>query len=190
MFDIDQDIKGIGLYLKNCMSQEDMDLIINLSKSPNLKQDHCRIGDYAEVSSHTKGDEAIIFQKVHAAIEKAMDIYIDYYSLNLNDYKLLDPIVYWIKTWDIGMGIGHHSDSWESDGETLVPAMTVLLYLSSDYEGGEVIFLHELNKENAEKDLKIKPIAGSMIVFQSQVAHKVNVVTGGTRISTDINYMA
>jgi predicted 2-oxoglutarate/Fe(II)-dependent dioxygenase YbiX len=189
MFDITQDIKGIGLYLTNCMSQEDIDKIIELSKSPNLKTEEARIGHYVSVSKHTTGEEAFIFEKVNEAIEKAMDVYVDYYGLDLNDYTMADK-VYWIKTWHVGIGIGHHQDSWEADGKEMVPAVTVLLYLSSDYEGGETIFVDTPFKDNPEKDIAIKPVAGSMIAFQAQVMHRVSTVTGGTRISTDINYMS
>jgi predicted 2-oxoglutarate/Fe(II)-dependent dioxygenase YbiX len=188
MFDITQEINGIGLYLTNCLSQEDIDLILKHSQSPKLKRERMRIGEFTELSRHTKGEEAIAYEKVNAAIEKAMDIYIEYYGLNLDDYTMADK-VYWIKVWDVGVGIGHHQDSWEHNGKEMVPAVTVLLYLSSDYEGGETIFVNEPLKDDPEKDLAIKPVAGSMIAFQSQIMHRVSPVTAGVRISTDINYM-
>lgn len=188
MFEIQQEIKDIGLYLTDCLTQEEVDLIVNLSKSPEFEIKSCRIGPYVEVSAHTKGEKKIIFEKIDFAVEKAMGIYLNHFGLKAEDYKVSDK-VYWIKTWEIGMGIGHHSDSWDADGEELVPAVTVLLYLSSDYEGGEIVIIDEPGKNNPEKDLSIKPVSGSMIVFKSQTVHKVNPVLSGIRISTDIPYM-
>ena len=132
---------------------------------------------------------------------RSMEVYANHFGLDINEYTMMDKPVYWIKTYDVGAYIGNHSDSWEShDGKTLVPAISIVLYLSSDFEGGELVFVDKdsvfevfedtgitINKN--EKDIVIKPSSGHIAIFDSHVIHKVNPVISGNRISTDIVYM-
>jgi hypothetical protein len=85
-----------------------------------------------------------------------------------------------------------------------VPSVSIVLYLSSDFEGGEITFIDEENKTeinfqqslgnsehktNTDNDITIKPSAGQVMIFDSNVTHAVKEVIGGKRISTDITYM-
>lgn len=217
MFEIKQVIKDCGLYLSNCISQDDIDEIMELSKSDLLEVGSSRLGSHVVIDDGTEwrdflakyeGDELAearnvsnkVFKKIYPVMVKAMQIYTNYFGLDINEYTMTKP-VFWIKTYDIGANIGIHSDSWESDGgKTLVPAVSIVLYLSSDFEGGELVFVDDdstfltvadmgitINKD--EKDISIKPSAGHLAVFDSHSIHKVKHVISGTRISTDITYM-
>lgn len=132
---------------------------------------------------------------------KSMEVYTKHFGLDINNYTMAKQ-VYWIKTYDIGAFIGYHSDSWESDGETIVPAVSIVLYLSSNFEGGELVFvkgddlvfvdkdsIHKNPNLQKDNDIVIKPSAGHVAIFDSNVVHKVNPVISGTRISTDITYL-
>lgn len=217
MFEIKQVIQDYGLYLENCISQEDIDELLELSKSDLLEKGSSRLGTHVVVDegiewrdffngynivNQRKSSEISnkIFTKIYPVMVKAMEIYTDHFGLDINEYTMTKPI-FWIKTYDIGANIGNHSDSWESsDGKTLVPAVSIVLYLSSDFEGGELVFVDKDStfsviadmgitiKEN-EKDISIKPSAGHVAIFDSNVVHKVEEVISGTRISTDITYM-
>jgi predicted 2-oxoglutarate/Fe(II)-dependent dioxygenase YbiX len=194
MFNIVQEIKDYGLYLSNCISQEDIDEILELSKSDLLESGTTRLGPYTSVHYSENSDtEALqinnkIFQKIYPVMVKSMDVYTSHFGLDVNKYTMSEP-VFWIKRWDIGANIGHHSDSWESNGEEQVPAVSVVLYLSSDFEGGELVFVDEFGKYQKDKDISITPLSGHVAIFNSQVVHGVKPVLSGNRISTDITYM-
>lgn len=217
MFEIEQEIKDCGLYLSNCISQEDIDEIIEICKSDLLENGSSRLGSHVVIDQGTEWRDFLktlspsdqvksrelsnkVFTKIHPVMVKAMEVYTDHFGLDINEYTMTKP-VFWIKTYDINANIGIHSDSWESDdGKTLVPAVSIVLYLSSDFEGGELVFVDDdstfltvadmgitINKD--EKDISIKPSAGHLAIFDSHSIHKVKYVISGTRMSTDITYM-
>lgn len=217
MFEIEQVIEDYGLYLSNCISQEDIDELLELSKSDLLEKGSSRLGKHVVIDdgigwrdffkgynivNQAKSSEisSQVFKKIHPVMVKAMEVYTDHFGLDINEYTMTEPI-FWIKTYDVGANIGNHSDSWEStDGKTLVPAVSIVLYLSSDFEGGELVFVDKdstfsvisdmgITIKHDEKDISIKPSAGHVAIFDSHVVHKVQEVLSGTRISTDITYM-
>jgi len=194
MFEIEQQVEDYCLYLSNCISQEDIDYILGLSKSELLQKGSSRLGSHVVIANEeTESYEALaisnkIFAKIYPVMVKSMEVYATHFGLNIDDYVMSDP-TFWIKTWDLGAEIGHHSDSWESDGETLVPSVSIVLYLSSDFEGGELVFVDKRGVWQDDKDIYIKPSSGHVAVFDSNVVHAVKKVIGGNRISTDITYM-
>jgi predicted 2-oxoglutarate/Fe(II)-dependent dioxygenase YbiX len=207
MFNIEQQIKDYGLYLSNCISQEDIDYILYLSKSDGLNKGTSRLGSHTVIAhEEITWSEALeisnkVFAKIHPVMIKSMEIYCRHLGLDINEYTMMPKPTYWIKTYDIGANIGNHSDSWESeDGKTMVPAISIVLYLSSDFEGGELVFVDKdsvfkvfsdtgVTVNQNEKDIIIKPSSGHIAIFDSNVIHKVNPVLSGNRISTDIVYM-
>lgn len=57
-----------------------------------------------------------------------------------------------------GSSMGSHVDDYGTNNET-TPIMSAVLYLNSDYEGGELYF--------REQGVTIKPEAGSVVIFPS-----------------------
>lgn len=205
-----QQIKNYGLHLDNCMSQEDIYYILDLCKSKELTTGSSRLGAHIVIGhEEIESSEGLeisnkIFAKIHPIMVKSMEFYTNYFGLDMNNYVISEP-AYWIKTYDIGASIGHHTDSWDSeDGKTMVPSVSIVLYLSSDFEGGEITFIDEENKAEiklqqslgnsehktkTDDDITIKPSVGQVMIFDSNVTHAVKEVIGGKRISTDITYM-
>ena len=54
---------------------------------------------------------------------------------------------------------------------TKIPKYTAIIYLSSDFEGGEFCFIDKI----------IKPKRGDVIIFDAQEIHKVNKLKSGVR---------
>jgi len=198
MFELNSTIYDKGLYLNNCISKEDIEKVLLLSKSEKFEIKHFRCGDYVEVNNQLDYPEKNIFEILNPITKKILKIYSDHFNKNLNDYRLEGEEVYWIKTWSKGSSIGFHSDSWDSKDGKKVPNVTILLYFTSDYEGGEVIFKNESGVgvdfsnqtfEVDDNDIKIKPLSGEAIVFDSNTVHLVTEVTGGSRICTDIAFV-
>jgi len=52
-----------------------------------------------------------------------------------------------------------------------IPKYTAIIYLSSDFEGGEFCFIDKI----------VKPKRGDVIIFDSQEVHKVNKLKSGIR---------
>jgi len=74
-----------------------------------------------------------------------------------------------------------HEDAYsyaKKDGEDVRPQLTILFYLNDDYVGGEIFF------PNKEGDLRIKPVAGSVVIFPSNMSHGVDKMISGKRYMT------
>jgi hypothetical protein len=188
MFEIEQVIEDYGIYLKNCLSQEDIDFIVSESKDDSLKIEEQRAVFYVDVASDETKKEVEIFNKVHASIEKAMLIYTNHFKESIDDYTL-GANHYPIKTWKLNIGIGDHSDTRDPKKGERVPAVTVVLYLSSNFKGGEFVFNNGSSEDKRKSKISIKPAAGDILVFKSNSSHWVNPVISGTRITTDIFYL-
>lgn len=188
MFNISKQFDDYGLYLKECISQEDIDFIVSISKDPSMPVEKQRAVSYVDIPSFGTKKQIEAFNKIHPVMKKAMEVYTKHFNRNIEEYKMSEEH-YFVKTWNIGTGIGAHSDTWESkDGEP-VPSVTIVLYLSSDYHGGEFVFANGYIENERETKISIKPEAGDVLVFESGVSHWVNPVTSGTRIATDIFYL-
>lgn len=81
------------------------------------------------------------------------------------------PQSFYIKKYDVGIGMGPHTDT-VIDGES--PIVSMVIYLNDDYSGGELCF--------NDLDIKIKPEAGSVVVFESaNVSHDPEAITSGAK---------
>ena len=78
----------------------------------------------------------------------------DYSKTHGIDIGSLMPLS--ISKYSTGKSMGPHVDDY-GDGEN--PNISVVLYLNDNYDGGEIYF--------KEQDIKIKPEAGSIVIFPS-----------------------
>lgn len=85
------------------------------------------------------------------AIIKASSDYASFYNIDIGSLMPLS-----ISKYSTGKSMGPHVDDY-NDGDD--PNISVVLYLNDDYEGGELYF--------KEQDIKIKPEAGSIVIFPS-----------------------
>lgn len=70
-----------------------------------------------------------------------------------------------------------HSDTHETlDGATI----TFIIQLNDDYDGGEVKYITN------EDEYSVKKKQGSIFVFDSNLSHSVNTITGGLRYSINV----
>lgn len=85
------------------------------------------------------------------AITKASEDYAKIHNINIG---ILTPLS--ISKYSTGKSMGPHVDDYGNGDD---PNISVVLYLNDDYEGGELFF--------KEQNIKIKPEAGSIIIFPS-----------------------
>lgn len=85
--------------------------------------------------------------------------------------------------WKTGITLPPHRDSVQYGDEDQSsgprPSVNALAYLTDDYEGGEIYF--------PELDISIKPKAGSILLFDSDLEHGVNAVKSGVRETLSSN---
>lgn len=84
-----------------------------------------------------------------------------------------------VREYNTGSKMSAHNDAYsyvKKDGQPVKPSLTAILYINDDYTGGEIDFIHD--------DVKIKPKAGSMVVFPSNKQHEVLEILSGNRYMT------
>lgn len=91
-----------------------------------------------------------------------------------NDLYIEDHQVMW---YGIGGGMPNHTDTYSESAnkDLLRRKITSILYLNSDFEGGEIEF--------EQFNLKHKPKQNDLLIFSSDVLHKVYPITWGDRFS-------
>lgn len=105
------------------------------------------------------------------SVEMCFARYMTEHGLNADDY-ILDTHMLPVKKWDVGQSMGPHCDNY--DGHSNL-AFSMVTYLNDSYEGGEIDFPNH--------NIKIKPNAGSLIMFPSYepFIHQVLPVKSGIR---------
>lgn len=100
--------------------------------------------------------------------------------LNLKRSVLLDDITIGIKKYrENGPALGPHPDT---DLENPRDEFSITFYPNDNYDGGELNF--------PEIDLKIKPKAGSVVVYPSKHIHESLPVFSGEKYVTNYVYLA
>lgn len=163
-----------GLYILDCVDQKHLDEILEIqSKLNSIKQLH-----YFRSSFTLSRDELSTYLKLN--INAAIMEYLNKSNKNKSEYILTN--CYPMSNWMLGKSLAPHIDSIKHDHkDTHSPRAIIncLLYLTDDYDGGEIIF-PDIGKA-------IKPKAGSVIVFDSDLKHGVNAVKSGTRKTLESN---
>jgi hypothetical protein len=164
-----------GMYINNCLDDAESLLLITKNKQwrDDLRANGQRIGHQCSVN---ETDEE--YDIIHSAMLKAAGIFLDSTNRSINDYKKVYNF-YKIFKWETPMdNMAPHADSWFVDGELVVPDITLVMYFTGDFEGGELSFV-DLNKS-------IKPESGDIVVFDSTTLHGVEPVLSGRRITTQL----
>ena len=157
-----------GLYVMNCVSQDAINQVIDLEKHLNqIDQIH-----YIR-SGFTISEDALstyLTKHINAAIIK----YLNMSKKDISGYIARSS--YEISSWKLGKTMPPHIDTIKYEDEDTHnprPIINVLLYLTDDYDGGEIVF--------PDCGVSLKPKAGSVVVFDSDLMHGVNAVVSGER---------
>lgn len=93
-----------------------------------------------------------IFNLLNDTISKCIE---NYMSISGNNIGLRTP--FGISKYNVGSEMGKHVDDYEDYDKN--PTVSGILYLNDNYQGGELYF--------EDQGIKIKPTAGSMVIFPS-----------------------
>ena len=81
-----------------------------------------------------------------------------------------------VVSWEVSPStLVQHQDRWVTKGEQVTPEISLSMYLTDDYEGGELSF--------STFGKKIKPSAGDIVVFDSNTLHGTETYLGGRRMT-------
>lgn len=170
-----QNIDNNAVIISNCLN--DPEDILNSLKSKewgiDYKQGGIMFGDICYISYNEPK-----YSDIHEAMLKAADLFLSLDGRNISDYEYKDRF-YKILQWHTPMeAMGQHSDQWEENGQPVIPDISLVMYFTDDFEGGELMF--------KGFDRAIKPQAGDIAVFNSHVSHGVSEVPAGRRITTQL----
>lgn len=118
-----------------------------------------------------------VYKELDDIFEKCFSEYIDQYDLNKdNMYSFSDWIVMGWTVPGFGMEIhnDHTNDSTVHGEQHHQPSLTAILYLSHRCEGG--------NLEFPDLDFAFRPQDATLIIFPSELNHKVSVYLSGERV--------
>jgi hypothetical protein len=166
---IELDLDGRGLYAIDCVDQEHIDKIFALeSKLDTIDQLHFFRSNFSSFEDNELG----IYLKTK--VDNVITEYINRSKKNINDYIVKDYFP--LSNWKIGIELPPHIDTIKNEEEETHnprPIINCLLYLTDDYDGGDLIF--------PDINVSMKPKAGSVVVFDSDFRHGVNAVLDGDR---------
>jgi hypothetical protein len=124
-----------------------------------------------EITLNPKIDQKILYiiNSLSMAFEMCTDRYFQNRKIDPSKYLLnIDSLS--LKKWNTGSYMGPHPDG---SPEVTNLAFSLVLYLNDDYEGGEIKF--------KDYNITIKPKAGSLVIFPSNMIHEVLPVKNGIR---------
>lgn len=119
-------------------------------------------------ASKINDDLRKINNKFYEKIVGAVSTYCNIFDI---DQEIVDAEEYQLLKYSGGQHYGAHYDGGTGSARAISP----ILYLNDDYQGGEIEFINF--------GIKIKPKAGSLLVFPSSYAyrHIAHPVTSGTK---------
>jgi len=173
MFDPITMLGSSAMRVSNCLSNPED--ILSVIKENNWKVD-TRINE--EILGHScyfyEPDPE--YYEIHEAMMKAAEIYLSSSNRDISDYEQRYDI-YKVFKWNTPMeSMSEHIDTWEQDSEQVTPDISLVMYFTNDYNGGELKI----------DGSKIKPNPGDIVIFDSNTLHGVNEVLDGRRITTQL----
>ena len=134
------------------MSKEECDRLIQFGKlnaiQRRISYSEVAGGRYLASSAEVDIKNEELFNLLEQRTLEAAKIYLNKNQLDLSLYnfnvteKEKEKMSFTIKTWNIGGSIGNHKDSYKySDGTVVEPEISVVVYLTDDFTGGDLVLL-------------------------------------------------
>jgi hypothetical protein len=115
------------------------------------------------------------YYEILDAFMQAATLFLSSTDRDIKDYERRHPF-HRVVSWEVSPStLVQHQDRWVTKGEQVNPEISLSMYLTDDYEGGELVF-STLGK-------KIKPSAGDILAFDSNTLHGTETYLGGRRMT-------
>lgn len=165
----------IAIHFSNCINETES--IISALEGNNWKEHLDQGGDLLGSINYIS-ERNPDYVKIHQSMMKAAEMFLAKTERDISNYYQKFNFFKILKWGSVSRSMGEHVDAWEEDGEKIVPDVSLVMYLTDDFEGGNITF--------SKIDRKIKPSAGDIIVFDSATMHGVDKYLGGRRITTQL----
>lgn len=175
MFNPIEPIDRHVMRISNCI--DDTKDIVSYFETNNVEEDFRQNGSRLGYRFFIT-DSDPKYDQIHQSMLRAADIFLLSTHRNLSDYEARYNF-YKIFKWETPMDeMSQHADSWMDSDNTVIPDISLVMYFTDDFEGGQVVF--------GAIDKTVEPKAGDIIVFDSNTLHGVNNVISGNRITTQL----
>jgi len=171
------DVEGVprAIHFSNCL--DGLDAIISSAESkewkPDVFQDGEALGSFTFLADPDEG-----YSEIHKAMMEAAEKFLSKTDRNISDYTQKFEYYKIVRWENPSKFMDEHEDRWEIDGESVIPDISLVMYLTEDFDGANVTF--------SKFDKMIKPLAGDIIAFNSNTLHGVSPYKGGRRITTQL----
>jgi hypothetical protein len=170
-FNIVEKIDSSLMHISNCL--EEPEKLLSALESKTWKKDlgiDTTIGSFCMIREPEPE-----YDQIFDVMRKAAAVFLSNTDRDISDYAekyTFHRVVRWEKE---SSTLVQHLDRWVTKGEQITPEITLVMYLTDDYEGGEVYF--------SSFDKKIKPSAGDILAFNSNTLHGTEPYLGGRRMT-------
>jgi hypothetical protein len=170
-FNIIENINSSIMHISNCL--EDPEKIVSALKDKEWKGDRSSEGKIGPFTFFREPD--LEYKEIFDAMMQVGTIFLSNANKNIADYETRYKF-HKVVSWEVSPStLVQHQDRWVTRGEQVSPEISLSMYLTDDYEGGEVTF------SSFEKT--IKPTAGDVLVFNSNILHGTEPYLGGRRMT-------
>lgn len=159
------------MHLSNCL--EDPEKIVSALKDKEWKEDRAEEGKIGPFTFFR--DPEPEYTEILDAMMQAAEIFLSSTNRDIADYEKTNKF-HRVVSWEVAPStLVQHQDRWVTKGEQVTPEISLSMYLTDDYEGGELSF--------STFGKKIKPSAGDIVVFNSNILHGTEPYLGGRRMT-------
>ena len=170
-FDVVEQINSSLMHISNCL--EDSERIVSSLKNKEWKEDRAEEGKIGPFTFFREPEPE--YYEILDAFMQAATIFLSSTDRDISDYERRHPF-HRVVSWEVSPStLVQHQDRWVTKGEQVSPEISLSMYLTDDYDGGELVF-STLGK-------KIKPSAGDILVFDSNTLHGTETYLGGRRMT-------
>jgi hypothetical protein len=124
-----------------------------------------------------------IFNQLNKCVLKAVSEFAEFHGVPMEDIEDKHN-AFSVRIYLPGLSMSPHTDTKFDTPEMvngIEPFATVCLYLSENYEGGEIGF--------PEIDFYLKPKAGTLVIFKGNTLHEVKKLISGDRYLVMVGFL-
>ena len=159
------------MHISSCL--ENPERIITALDSKEWKEDRAEDGKIGPFTFFREPEPE--YYEILDAFMQAATLFLSNTNRDISDYEKRNTF-HRVVSWEVSPStLVQHQDRWVTKGEQVSPEISLSMYLTHDYDGGEVVF-STLGK-------KIKPSAGDILVFDSNTLHGTETYLGGRRMT-------
>lgn len=170
-FNIVEKVGSSLMHISSCL--DDPEKIVSALSPKEWKGDRAEEGKIGPFTFFREPEPE--YYEILDAFMKAAEIFLSSTNRDISDYEKRNTF-HRVVSWEVSPStLVQHQDRWVTKGEQVSPEISLSMYLTDDYDGGELVF--------STFGKKIKPSAGDILVFNSDTLHGTETYLGGRRMT-------